>query len=241
MKRLPIGLTLATLIGLAILLALGGWQMKRLAWKTDLLARIEKLKTAPARPLADVLALAAKGENVDFSRVTVVCDPTGLKPSKVWLFGLKDGQAGWRSLAPCGLPGQVIIIDRGFSARGEDTTPPTTTEPPPQAVTGILRRPDTLTGVQHAVTQDQNDVIGWQTREGAMASAMRGALSGGAKASPFILVAESESPQPFGLNPAPLPTDIPNRHLEYALTWFGLAATLIAIYGAMLWRRFKTP
>jgi surfeit locus 1 family protein len=37
--------------------------------------------------------------------------------------------------------------------------------------------------------------------------------------------------------PAPVPPDIPNRHLEYALTWFGLAAALIGVYAAMLLRR----
>ena len=38
---------------------------------------------------------------------------------------------------------------------------------------------------------------------------------------------------------APVPADIPNRHLEYAITWFGLAAALVAVYAAMLWRRWK--
>ncbi|MGH6996568.1 MAG: SURF1 family protein, partial [Phenylobacterium sp.] len=29
-------------------------------------------------------------------------------------------------------------------------------------------------------------------------------------------------------------------HLEYALTWFGLAAALVGVYAAMLWRRWKS-
>ena len=41
MKRLPIGLTLAMLVSLAILCTLGGWQLQRLAWKTRILAQIE--------------------------------------------------------------------------------------------------------------------------------------------------------------------------------------------------------
>lgn len=29
----------------------------------------------------------------------------------------------------------------------------------------------------------------------------------------------------------------PDRHLEYALTWFGLALSLLAVLGGLLWRR----
>ena len=39
-SRFPIGLTLAAAIALAILIGLGIWQIQRLAWKQDLLARV---------------------------------------------------------------------------------------------------------------------------------------------------------------------------------------------------------
>ena len=59
----------------------------------------------------------------------------------------------------------------------------------------------------------------------------------GRKPAPLALMVETESPAPPGVTPAPLPAEISNRHLEYALTWFGLAVTLLFIYAAMLWRR----
>ena len=52
-------------------------------------------------------------------------------------------------------------------------------------------------------------------------------------------MAEQETPAVAGITPAPLPVEISNRHLEYALTWFGLAVTLLFIYAAMLWRRLR--
>ena len=60
---------------------------------------------------------------------------------------------------------------------------------------------------------------------------------------PVTLMAEtSTNPDWKALVPAPIPTDIPNRHLEYALTWFGLAVTLVAIFGVFVWtRRRATP
>ena len=33
--------------------------------------------------------------------------------------------------------------------------------------------------------------------------------------------------------------DLPNRHLEYALTWYGLALTLIGVYGAFAASRLR--
>ena len=61
----------------------------------------------------------------------------------------------------------------------------------------------------------------------------------GRKPAPLALMAEREIPAPIGIVPAPLPAEISNRHLEYALTWFGLAVTLLFIYAAMLWRRLR--
>ena len=57
---------------------------------------------------------------------------------------------------------------------------------------------------------------------------------------PYFLMAETSSnPEWQALQPSPLPSEIPNRHLEYALTWFGLAAALAGVYAAVLWRRGK--
>ncbi len=53
---------------------------------------------------------------------------------------------------------------------------------------------------------------------------------------PIFLMLESPAPK-AGPVPAPIPPNIPNRHLEYAVTWFGLAAALLAVYLASLWRR----
>lgn len=234
-RRFPIGLTISTAIVFAILCGLGGWQLQRRAWKQDLLARIEATRTTPAQPAAAVLARAAKGADVDFSRVYTTCRPAGFAPSKVYLYGLVDGRPVWRNLAPCLVDSVVVIVDRGYAGTPEATRPPKAAPAAPQSVIGILRKPDQPTGIQKAVTYAQNDEIGWQVRQNAMAAA----APEGLPVSDLILVAESESPSAEGLTPAPLPAYIPNRHLEYALTWFGLAGALAAVYAALLRRRLK--
>ena len=54
---------------------------------------------------------------------------------------------------------------------------------------------------------------------------------------PVTLMMESPAPIGGGPHPSAIPAEIPNRHLEYALTWFGLAAALAGVYIAMLLRR----
>jgi surfeit locus 1 family protein len=34
--------------------------------------------------------------------------------------------------------------------------------------------------------------------------------------------------------------DLPNRHLEYAVTWYGLAVALLAVYGVLVVQRFRS-
>ncbi|HEY9218358.1 MAG TPA: SURF1 family cytochrome oxidase biogenesis protein, partial [Phenylobacterium sp.] len=69
---------------------------------------------------------------------------------------------------------------------------------------------------------------------------MAAALGAPHPAPVFLMAETSSNPEWAALKPRPLPTEIPNRHLEYALTWFGLAAALIGVYAAMLWRRWKS-
>jgi surfeit locus 1 family protein len=219
-RRFPIGLTIATLIAFAILCVLGGWQIKRLAWKEDLLARIEVLKTAPAQPLADVLARAAKGQDVAWTRVSVTCAAD--KPETLPLvYGVRDGDIVWRATALCRTTAAgygAILLDLGVvkALTGQSTPAPVALAAPAQAV-GVLMAPKQLGGDRAATV----------------------ARFAADKPAPYILMVESATPVPPGVTPAPLPAEISNRHLEYALTWFGLAVTLLFIYAAMLWRKMR--
>lgn len=220
-RRFPIGLTIATLIAFAILCGLGVWQLKRLAWKEDLLARIEALKTAPAQPLATVLARAAKGEDVAWTRAAVDCASD--RPETLPLvYGVRDGDIVWRATALCrtSAPGYgAILLDLGVvtALTGQSAPAPVTLAAPAHAV-GVLMAPKSLGGDRAATV----------------------ARFSADKPAPYILMVETATPVPPGVTPAPLPAEISNRHLEYALTWFGLAVTLLFIYAAMLWRKMRS-
>jgi surfeit locus 1 family protein len=102
-------------------------------------------------------------------------------------------------------------------------------------LTGVLRRPTQPTWFEQLAPRDPSpDRSRWFRRDIAgMGAALRVP-----NPAPVMLMLESPPGGP-GLVRAPLPTDIPNRHLEYALTWYGLALALVAVYIAKLLRDRK--
>ena len=233
LRVVPVGLTIATLMAMAILIWLGVWQLQRLAWKEALLAHVVALRTAVAQPLDTVLASKA---DPDLVRVKVTCDGLGSAPY-LELYSIREGGAGVRLVSACRLPSGAfgsILVDRGFVSDQISARP--TIDPSdqhPVEVVGVLRAPDRPTFVT-----PKNNLAGnhWYSRDlAAMARAL-----GVTSPAPVTLMAEtSTNPEWRALNPAPLPTEIANRHFEYALTWFGLAAALACVYAATLWKRWK--
>ena len=230
--RFPWGLTIVVAIAFAILIGLGTWQVQRLHWKQDLLAKVAALQAAPAQPIGPVLARVATGADADFTRVRVIC-PGLATAAFVELYALKDGQAGVRLMSACRLDGDTygsVLVDRGFVADTVSARPPV--DPSNVAaldLVGVLRTPEP--GNRFS---PPNTPARWYTRDlKAMAVAL-----GDPRPAPLVIMAETATnPQWKGLIAAPIPADIPNRHLEYALTWYGLAAALLGVYAAMLFRK----
>ena len=233
-QRFPLGLTVAVAIAFAILAALGTWQVQRLHWKEALLARVAALRTAPAQPLGPVLARIAAGADLDDTRVSADCSGLAAAPF-VELYSIHDGQAGWRLLSPCRVAAggfESVLVDRGF-------VPDTVKERPPvdPASTAAVR----LVGVLHAAGRGNpfsppNSAGRWYRADvPAMASALKAP-----RPAPLVLIAErADPPDAPMLVAAPVSSDIPNNHLGYAITWYGLAAALLGVYAAMLRRAFR--
>lgn len=235
-RRFPIGLTLATLIGVAILVALGLWQVQRLTWKEALLARIDRLDSAEAAPAVKVLDDASSASDLDMVRVRLEC-PGLANADFVELYGLKDGQAGRRLVSACRLPAGrygSLLVDRGFVADTVSSRPGTAGQAQAATVTGVLRVPDPA-GLFTPKADPSTRL--WFSRDiPEMAAAL-----GAPRPAPVMLLAETSSnPEFAALVPSPIPAAISNRHMEYALTWFGLAAALLGVYGALLRKHFRS-
>ena len=228
-RRFAVIPALATAIGIVILIGLGIWQVQRLHWKEGLLARIAALRSAPPQPLDGVLRRAANDPDIDYVRVRATCPDIETAPY-LRLYSVKDGYAGWRIIAACPLTGGsygAILVDRGFLDQRLKLTAGQTISTP---IVGILRRGDTRNFVTPRNDPAQNL---WYGRDiAAMAQAL-----GVSKPAPTYLMLEQPAPPPGGPVIAPLPSDIPNNHLQYAITWFGLALALAGVYAASLWRK----
>lgn len=219
----------ATALGIAILIGLGVWQVQRLRWKEALLARITALQAAPPEPLEVVLRRATDGLDIDYVRVQALCPAVETAPY-LRLYAVRDARAGYRIIAACALanaPYGSILVDRGFIPEGRTPSGGQALSAP---IVGILRKGDSRNFVTPANQPAQNL---WYWRDiPAMARAL-----GAGRPAPTFLMLEQPAPPPGGPEIAPLPADIPNNHLQYAITWFGLAVALAGVYLASLWAK----
>jgi surfeit locus 1 family protein len=234
-KGFPVGLTVATAIALVILIGLGVWQLQRLKWKEALLADIARAEAAPAQPLEPVLDGLAFRRNEEFVRVKVTCRGLARAPA-LELYSLREGQIGSRLISACHVVTgyyNSILVDRGFIPDTVTARPlPDASNTDPVEIVGVLRGGD-----RGNFTTPPNTAKRWFLHD---APRMAKALGADAPTAPLFLMAETSSNPDFkGLIPAPFPIDIPNRHLEYALTWFGLAGALAGVYGAAVFKRMR--
>lgn len=211
-------------VGTAILLMLGAWQVQRLAWKEGLIAEIE------ARMQADAIALPASldPETQNLLRVTVQ-GRLGIEELHA-IHTVKFMGPGYRLIVPMDLGERRILVDLGFVLEPmKDAIPREGSvrwaqDRPLDQVTGLLLWP----GKADSFTPDPD--LGrniWFARD---PEAMAKALS----TDPVLLVAEAH-PDDTTVLPQPPGVNLPNRHLEYALTWFGLA--LVWSIMSIVWLR----
>jgi surfeit locus 1 family protein len=194
------------LTGCAVLISLGTWQVQRLAWKEDILAGINaRLAAVPASFAADVIE--ARDE---YTRVTLTGMPTG-DELHVLVSGTEAG-TGYRVISKLETDLGPILLDQGLLALDNKSAAPLTT---PMDITGTLLWPDD----QNAQTPDPDLVANiWFARNVATMSA---ALN----TRPLLVVATQTIPADPRITPLPVNTaTIKNDHLEYAITWFLLAA-----------------
>ena len=219
--RPSVALTLAWAVATTVLLALGTWQLQRFAWKSELIAKARSAATAAPAPLPAELAEPGA---VEFRRVRV---SGAYLPGKAVALGLvtRDGRAGSRLLVPFRLEdGRTVLVDRGFVP--EDRLQEALAAPPPEGprvLEGVLR---TASAGTWATPAPDPRVPRWYAPD---TEAIGRHL--GLALEPFFLVLQEREPEAAAFpQPIPVAVDLPNPHLGYALTWFGLAGVLLAFY-----------
>ena len=216
---------------LALMLGLGIWHIERLAWKTDLIDRIEHGLAAPPAPLP-----AEIDPGFDYRHVTVTGRFDAAHAFRL-LARVHDGAAGIQVVTPL-LPddgGPAVMVNRGWVPLGPDGKPAAFDPPPDGTVTveGVARRPLPQGWMQPGNSPASNEWF-WVDLP-AMAAA-----AGLDREAP-VVVEQAAGPDrthyPLG---GQTNIDLPNNHLEYAITWFSFAFMLVAIYLLHHLRRGRT-
>jgi surfeit locus 1 family protein len=228
--RFPWILTVASALVLAVLIALGVWQVQRLQWKQGLIDAAEAAARQPPAPLAEVMASAAP----EFRRVIVDCPGLAAAPY-VELRSIHDKGAGVRLISACPVTTpegatEVYLVDRGFVADEISARPPATAGAAPTRIEAVVRAAS-VPGPMALAPEGRH----FYARDNA---AMARALGVDGPVAPWTLFAVSPSnPEWLALKPSAPPASFSNNHAAYAITWFGLALALIAFYVALLRRR----
>ncbi len=225
-RRSLLAPTLFTAFGLVLLVGLGTWQVERLHWKEGLIAARAAAMTGSPAPLPATLAAA---RTLDFHRVRAA---GRFVPDRTLHLYATDaaGAAGYHVLAPLVLDGgAIVIVDRGFvpAERKTEITDPDGE----QAVTGVLRvAPDAKPGWFTPDNQPERGQWFWVDLP-AMAKAMKveGALA-------FYVDADATPGAGLPVGGQTV-IDLPNNHLQYAITWYALAVALIVVYIVLIRRR----
>ena len=225
MKRAGPALALiAGLLVIAALLALGTWQVQRLAWKEALIAQVDaRVHADPVAPPATISADDA------YTRVTVrgryLPDASSLTQAAT-----ARGSGYWVLSPLIADSGQTILINRGFV--NERRVPPV--PPGEQRVTGLLR----LSEPDGGFLRDNDPAADrWYSRDVPAIAAKRGL----GDIAPYFIDAEAGAPDPGQPIGGLTVINFANNHLVYAITWYILAAMAAAALIYLIRNRRRPP
>lgn len=227
---------------LAVLIILGSWQVKRLIWKEALIANVEtKVKANPV-PFATVesqLTGKTKKDRQALEYQPVTVSGTLDHDKEMFYFATLDGDAGFHVYTPLTLSGsgKTVIINRGFVPTEQKlgAARPNSQPTGDINVTGLVRFPDIEKPNRFLPDNDPKaNIFFWRSMDDMIQMAGLDAE----KTSPIFVYENKLDNNRLPIGGVTI-IEFPNNHLGYAVTWYGLALTLIGVYMALAWSRFK--
>jgi surfeit locus 1 family protein len=241
-----------TVLALVVLVSLGNWQVRRLAWKEDLIERAQERPQSQPLDLRhdDLAEVGEPGSFLERNEYRPIILTGSYRPEgEVLVFTSlsrprgKFGGPGYWVMTPFVTPpsGATILVNRGFIPDGmEDAY-----SPPPdgeQTIMGLIRSEETGSWFTPDPIPEERTFF---ARDPGKIAQITGIAEGlhHPGYSPFItffIDLEASFTPPSGLPQAgETRISFPNNHLQYAITWYGLAAVLLAVFFGFVWRRLK--
>ncbi|PCI04687.1 MAG: cytochrome c oxidase assembly protein [Hyphomicrobiales bacterium] len=217
---------------------LGNWQVQRLEWKEALIAQIDQRMAAAPVSIGEMQTIQKNGKDVDYRPVMVT--GTFDHDNEAYYYNTNNGVVGWNVFTPLKTDsGLVVLVNRGFvpevfrepaaRAKGQVTGI--------QSITGLARTPP---AEKPNSFMPENDIAAniffWKDLP-AMAAKMG---QGRGEVTPFFIDAgKSQTPGGYPKG-GTTRVSFPNNHLQYAVTWYGLAFGLVLVSGFFLWSNRKS-
>ncbi len=209
--------------GLVVLLGLGTWQVQRLHWKLGLIATMKARMYGPAVALPPGVGV----------------DPTAWAYRRVIVTGryLNDKEMHLLAYNPAGRMGYDLVTPL-IRSRGEGAVlvnrgwVPTEKQDPASRPGSEIAGPVTIIGIVHpgwrrALFVPHNEPASNQWFAGDTVE--MGAYAG--LALPPVLIDRVAGPDPRALpQGGQTKVNLPNHHLQYAITWYLLALSLVVIF-----------
>jgi surfeit locus 1 family protein len=229
---------IVVIIAFACLVGLGTWQLERKAWKEALIDTLARRLAAPPAELPPRETWASLDPaQQEFRRVTLSAEFVPGEEALVYAGGSAlrpdvSGPGYWVFAPARRDDGGIVVLDRGFVPEGrqDPKTRAAGDASGRHAFVGVLRWPEQPG--RFAPPGDPGHNL-WFTRDHRAIADAKGWSRFGEVAPFFIAV---EGPQPPGGLPraGPLRANLRNEHLQYALTWYGLAAVLAIAFAFWL-------
>ena len=215
-------LTFASAVLFAILISLGVWQVNRLHWKLGLIAQVDR--NMHAAPLSTDEALAM-GQAAQYHRV--VLDGRFDNSKEAYVFGTENAAPVYHVIAPFTTnDGREFLVDRGVVPK-EKLDPETRLAGRTAGethVVGVWRTPDPPGAFTPTPDTAHRIWFAHDLKDIAKADGIT------KLAAPIVIEADATPNAGGWPRGGQTVVTFRNEHLQYAITWFGLAAVLFGVY-----------
>lgn len=232
--------TVVSVPAFLIMIGLGVWQLQRMEWKNDLITRLQTRMTMA--PL-DARGVGADPKAAEYRKVRLT--GTFLHDQELHLLARSlNRNVGLQIVTPLRLEsGEVVLFNRGWI--------PERLKDPARRTAGQVPGVVTVEGVVRLseadlkswfVPENKPERNVWLTMDVATMRRTSGLGEAPALKADAWFVAADAAPNPGGFPiGGQTRVNLPNDHLQYSITWFLLALTLVGVYIAFHWRRDQTP